>query len=152
MSELLNLPEFDIKLRQVPEGGVQVFDPLRGRWVVLTPEEWVRQHFVNYLAVAKMYPTALMANEVRLKFNGMSRRCDTVVYDHAFNPLMIVEYKRATVPITQRVFDQIARYTITMGARWLVVSNGLRHYCCRIDGGSYAFVRDIPSWTAVVRR
>ena len=146
MPEGLNLPKFDVKVRN-GENGPQIFDPLRGRWVALTPEEWVRQHFVNYLIAVKNYPQALMANEVQLKFNGMSRRCDTVVYDQSFHPIVVVEYKRATVPVTQRVFDQIARYNITMGARWLIVSNGVHHYCCRIEAGSYSFVRDIPAWS-----
>lgn len=149
MPEGLNLPKFDIKVRP-SEGGPQVFDPLRGRWVALTPEEWVRQHFVNYLVTVKGYPSALMANEVQLRFNGMSRRSDTVVYDRTMLPLVVVEYKRATVAITQKVFDQIARYNLTMGAAWLIVSNGLHHYCCRLENGSYRFVRDIPSWAELI--
>lgn len=150
MLEGLNLPEFDVRLRR-GGSGPQVFDPLRGRWVALTPEEWVRQHFVNFLVCCKGFPPSLMANEVSLKFNGMSRRCDTVAYGRDFKPLVIVEYKRATVAVTQKVFDQIARYNLAMGARWLIVSNGMHHYCCRIEAGSYCFVPGIPSWDEIVR-
>lgn len=145
MPEGLNLPRFDVKVRR-SEQGPQIFDPQRGRWVALTPEEWVRQHFVNYLISDKSYPSALIANEVELKLNGMRRRCDTVVYDRNFHPLVIVEYKRPTVPVTQRVFDQIARYNLTLGAPWLIVSNGMQHYCCRMNASAYRFVRDIPAW------
>lgn len=145
MPDGLNLPRFDVKVRQ-SEQGAQIFDPQRGRWIALTPEEWVRQHFVNYLITVKGYPAALIANEVELRLNGMRRRCDTVVYDRHFHPLVIVEYKRTTVPVTQRVFDQIARYNLTMGAHWLIVSNGLQHYCCRMEASAYHFVRDIPAW------
>jgi hypothetical protein len=95
----------------------------------------------------KGYSPTLMANEVSLTLNGMSRRCDTVVYrQEGLKPLMIVEYKRPDVEITQRVFDQICRYNIVLEVEWLVVSNGMKHYCCHVDvsNGSYAFVEDIP--------
>lgn len=146
----LNLPAFDIQLRRYEADGdnrLQVFDPLRGRWMALTPEEWVRQHFVNFLIHWKGYPQSLMANEVSLRFNGMQRRCDTVVYDRSMRPRVIVEYKRPQVVVTQKVFDQIARYNLTMGADRLIVSNGLSHYCCRLDAAthSYEFLRDIPA-------
>lgn len=147
MTPQLNLPAFDIELRRDAAGRTEVYDPLRRRWLVLTPEEWVRQHFVHWLATAYGYPTSMMANEVGMRFNGMVRRCDTLIYARDLSPLCIVEYKRPSVDITPAVFDQIARYNSVTGARWLMVSNGLRHFCCRFDGRGYTFVRQIPAYT-----
>ena len=146
MLQPLNLPPFEANIRKV-DGVVKVLDILRRKYVALTPEEWVRQHFVHFLMTQKGYSPTLMANEVSLTLNGMSRRCDTVVYrQEGLKPLMIVEYKRPDVEITQRVFDQICRYNIVLEVEWLVVSNGMKHYCCHVDvsNGSYAFVEDIP--------
>lgn len=146
MQQPLNLPPFNIELHRNPDGSTDVYDPLRRRLVALTPEEWVRQHFVNYLITALAYPPAVMANEVGLRLNGTQRRCDTLIYSRDLRPLVIVEYKRPSVGITARVFDQIARYNSVIGARWLIVSNGMRHYCCRFDGDGYEFVRSIPRY------
>lgn len=147
----LNLPSFDIRTRSMADGSMQVYDPLRRKFVALTPEEWVRQHFVNYLITGKGYRPALMANEVGLRLNGTLRRCDTVVYRRDMTPTVVVEYKAPDIEITQRVFDQIARYNLVMRADWLIVSNGISHYCSRYDHttGRYSFARDIPEWSSV---
>lgn len=141
-----------MKLR---EGDVhtEVFDPLRRRYVALTPEEMVRQQFVAHLMNELGYNPMMMANEVQLSLNGMSRRCDTVVYDRGLQPRMIVEYKRPTVKITQRVFEQICRYNSVLKVDVLVVSNGLQHYCCRMDyeTGGYHFLQAIPTWEELIR-
>lgn len=117
--------------------------------MALTPEEWVRQHFVNYLIEYRSFPPTLMANEVALRQNGNLRRCDTVVYDMTARPLAIVEYKAPTVTVTESVFDQIVRYNMVMGVRWLIVSNGIRHFCCEVDPEShtYRFLREIPEYS-----
>lgn len=145
----LNLPSFAPQVKPPAFAGdiARIYDPLRGKWVALTPEEWVRQHFVNMLMTELGYKKGLMANEISIHLNDTLRRCDTVVYDAAMTPVMIVEYKAPSVRITQRVFDQIARYNMVLGARWLAVSNGLSHYCCRLgidNGQGYAFVRALP--------
>ena len=100
----------------------------------------------------KGFPQALMANEVQLKLNGMSRRCDTVVYDRTLRPRVIVEYKAPTVNITQQVFDQICRYNMVLQVDYLIVSNGLVHYCCKIDYSkkTYAFLKEIPEYAQIV--
>lgn len=147
----LNLPAYDPRLRPDVDslrGGMEIYDPLRRKWVALTPEEWVRQNFVNFLVTERGFPGALMVNEAEIKLNGLSRRCDTVVYDRNLRPRVVVEYKAPTVAITQKVFDQIARYNIVVNADVLIVSNGLRHYCCRFDGTDYTFLRDVPSYDA----
>ena len=146
----LNLPSADIRLER-RNGRLFIWDFVRRRWVTLTPEEWVRQHFVHFLIGHKGYPQSLMANEVQLKLNGMSRRCDTVVYDRALKPRVIVEYKAPTVNITQQVFDQICRYNMVLQVDYLIVSNGLSHYCCKLDYASrtYIFLEEIPDYAQV---
>ncbi|MDR3194149.1 MAG: type I restriction enzyme HsdR N-terminal domain-containing protein [Tannerella sp.] len=143
----LNLPQFHPKVFE-REGKRFVFDPLRGKNVTLTPEEWVRQHFVNYLLTEKGYPQSLLANEVSVALGQLSRRCDTVVYDACLTPLAIAEYKAPSVAVTQKVFEQIARYNLSLRVKCLMVSNGLAHYCCRIDyrQTSYAYLKEIPSY------
>ena len=144
----LNLPEYEYKVKKREDGSWAIWDRLRDRWVALTPEEWVRQHFVEWLITEKAYPFALMGNEVSLTQNGISRRCDTVVGDRNGQPLVIIEYKAPTVNVTQKTFDQIVRYNMVLKAKYLIVSNGLNHYCCQIDyeKGSYRFLEDIPCY------
>ncbi len=149
MFDKLNLPAFQIRLRRESDGAVKVFDPQRDKWLVLTPEEWVRQHFVNYLIETLGYPKSMIANETGLKFNNMQRRCDTVVFRRNLTPACIIEYKRPDVEINQRVFDQIARYNSVLGAPYLMVSNGLRHYCCRFTGTGYEFLHAMPSYEQI---
>ena len=142
----LNLPAFEYKIIE-KDSKPFIFDVIRRQYVALTPEEWVRQHFVHFLISHKGYPQALMANEVQLKLNGMSRRCDTVIYDRTLRPRIIVEYKAPTVNITQQVFDQICRYNKVLQVEYLIVSNGLAHYCCKMDYAtrSYTFLREVPA-------
>ena len=148
----LNLPKYETKICE-RDGKLQIFDPLRKCHVALTPEEWVRQHFVNFLIESRGFPTALMANEVAITVNGMKRRCDTVVYDRQLQPRVIVEYKAPTVKITKEVFAQISRYNLTLKVDYLIVSNGLQHYCCRMDypNNSYSFMQEIPEYTKIVQ-
>ncbi|MBQ5752272.1 MAG: type I restriction enzyme HsdR N-terminal domain-containing protein [Bacteroidaceae bacterium] len=147
----LNLPRYEIKLRE-NEGKQQILDPLRKSFVALTPEEWVRQHFVNFLLNHKAYPAALMSNEVAITLNGMKRRCDTVIYDKALRPRAIIEYKAPTVKITKEVFAQISRYNLTLRVDYLIISNGLQHYCCKMnyEKQSFTFLQEIPSYDTIV--
>ena len=144
----LNLPPREFNIRNGNDGNRQIFDRLRRRFVNLSPEEWVRQNFVEYLIEDKGFPKGLMSNEVSLTQNGISRRCDTLVADRFGRPFVIVEYKAPHIRITQQVFDQICRYNMVLHARYLIVSNGLTHFGCRIDyeNNSYSFLRDIPAY------
>ena len=148
----LNLPEYNFKVKKTEDGSWAIWDRLRNRWVSLTPEEWVRQHFVEWLIAQKGFPAALMGNEVSLTQNGISRRCDTIVGDRTGSPLVIVEYKAPSIHITQKTFDQIVRYNRVLKARYLIVSNGLAHYCCQVDydNNSYRFLEDIPCYESLV--
>ncbi|MDR0989028.1 MAG: type I restriction enzyme HsdR N-terminal domain-containing protein [Prevotellaceae bacterium] len=143
----LNLPAFEVRVAQ-RSGKPVIFDFIRRTYVALTPEEWVRQHFVHYLVGQKRFPAGLMANEVTAAYNGIKRRCDTVLYRRNLTPFMIVEYKAPSVRITQAVFEQITRYNMVLHVDYLVVSNGLQHYCCRIDykENRYTFLEDIPMY------
>ena len=146
----LNLPKTELKVIS-KDGKQQVFDVLRRRFVVLTPEEWVRQQFVHFLIRHKGYPAECIGNEVSITLGATKKRCDTVIYGSHAEPLMVIEYKSPSVEITQKVFEQICRYNIKMKVEWLVVSNGLQHYCTRIDyeNGTYQFVEDIPAFTSI---
>ena len=143
----LNLPAAELRLEQA-DGGYTVFDPLRRRHVRLTPEEWVRQHFTAYLIQHKGYPAGLLGNEVSLTINGMTRRCDTVLYGLDRQPRMIIEYKAPVVALTQKVFDQVWRYNTVLRVEWLIVSNGLHHivYHLNREKNTYEFLPDIPSY------
>ena len=143
----LNLPPYGVKLggtRQKPE----IFDFLRRRFVALTPEEWVRQHFTHWLVEHKGYPKGLLGNEIALRCGEKTLRCDSILYDKEARPQMIIEYKAPTVPVTQRVFDQVSAYNLLLRVDYLVVSNGLQHYCCRMDyeHRTYRFLEDIPEY------
>lgn len=129
----LNLPSYKINVAE--RGGRRmIYDFLRRRFVALTPEEWVRQHFTHYLVEHRHYPAALLGNEITVRLNGVARRCDSVLYSRdGGRPRMIVEYKAPEVPVTQAVFTQISAYNSVLRADYLVVSNGLAHYCCRMD-------------------
>ena len=130
------------------DGKRLVFDIIRRKYVALTPEEQVRQYFVNYLISEKGFPKEMIANEVSIKLHNTSKRCDTVIYNADLTPLMIVEYKAPQVEITQAVFDQITRYNIILRVDYLIVTNGINHYCCRIDyeKNTYYFLPDIPTY------
>ena len=147
----LNLPKYGITIAN--ENGHQtIFDVLRRKYVALTPEEWVRQHFVHYLIEHKGYPQSLMANEIQLAIGNKKLRCDSVLYDRSLKPRMIIEYKAPTVNITQKVFDQITIYNMLLHVDYLVVSNGIKHYCCRMDyeNQKYLFLDDIPNYQEII--
>ena len=147
----LNLPKYGIKIAN-ENGHLTIFDVLRRKYVALTPEEWVRQHFVHYLIGHKGYPQTLMANEIQLAIGNKKLRCDSVLYDRSLKPRMIIEYTAPTVNITQKVFDQITVYNMLLHVDYLVVSNGIKHYCCQMDydNQKYLFLEDIPDYQEII--
>ena len=148
----LNLPPYAYRTR-TQQGRTAIYDRLRRRYVALTPEEWVRQHFVHFLIDHKHFPAMLMANEVSLDLNGATRRCDTVLcHRDGGRPRLIVEYKAPTVEITQAVFNQIVAYNSVLRADYLIVSNGLQNYCYRVDyaTGTGGFLPDIPDYSELL--
>jgi hypothetical protein len=144
----LNLPAYDFRYRN--EGGkLQVLDVYRKRFVKLTPEEEVRQRFARYLVEEKGYPASLILTEHPLKVNKLTRRCDILVHKPAGHPILLVECKAPEVNISQATFDQVARYNLAFRVSYLIVTNGLKHYCCRIDFSTekISFLGEIPAHT-----
>ncbi len=144
---VLNLPSYPFQIREL-RGRTMIFDPLRQRYVRLTPEEWVRQHFVQYLIRECGYPRALIAVEMAFTYQGMPRRADVVVHDRRGRPLLLVECKAPEVEVRQATFDQAARYNLVIQAGYLVVTNGLVHYCCVLDRAqhTYRFLEALPRY------
>lgn len=146
----MNLPPCSLRLRRNEAAGFdEVFDPQRRKWVKLTPEEEVRQRFVHYLIHHLGYPAGRLANEMAIRVGQTEKRCDSVIFDTQGHPAVIVEYKATTVQLTQKVFDQIARYNVALQVRFLMVSNGLHHYCCYLDPHTqqFQFLQQIPPYT-----
>ena len=146
----LNLPPYAFRTFQ-KEGKSLIFDAFRHRWVRLTPEEWVRQNFVRYLVEEKHYPASLISVERSLRFNRQDFRADAVVFSTAGRPLLVVECKAPEVAVSQKVFDQIVRYNVEFQVDYLIVTNGLSHYCCKMDklNQSYDFLREIPDYREI---
>ena len=143
----LNIPPFQMKLSGTQERP-KILDILRRKFVALTPEEWVRQHFIHFLIEHKGYPSARMANEVALSCGNKQLRADTVLYDRDLNARMIIEYKAPTIKITKRVFEQVTAYNFLLHVDYLIVSNGLTHYCCKMnyENNSYMLLTSIPDY------
>ena len=144
----LNLPEYSFRIKS-KENKLYIFDRNRKKEVRLTDEEWVRQHFVEYLVHEKKYPRSRIALEKQCRVTNMSKRTDIVVYDRQGEPEIIVECKAPQIRINQETFDQIARYNLQIDARYLIVTNGLEHFFCQMDheAQQYRFLRDIPDHT-----
>lgn len=143
----LNLPAFEVKVKK-SEGKVFIFDSVRKKYVALTPEEWVRQHVVNYLVNHRYYPKSLFRIEGSLNYNSLQKRSDILIYDRAGKPWMLIECKSFSIKLTQRAFNQAAIYNMTVGARYVAVSNGMVHYCCVAPGpGEVAeFLEEFPEF------
>lgn len=143
----LNLPTYNFKLKS-SENKTLIFDKLRKKFFVLTPEEWVRQHYVSFLIDEKNYPVSLIALEKQLKINNRKKRTDILVFNTNGEPDIIVECKAPQIKITQDTFDQIARYNLKLKANYLIVTNGLEHYYCKMDfkNETYIFLKEIPAY------
>ena len=146
----LNFPDFSFRFKN-SENKVLVFDEIRKKFIVLTPEEWVRIHVVQFLMIEKNYPKSLINVEKMIKINGLIKRYDVVVFQPDGSIFLVVECKQPNVPISQTVFDQIARYNLTLKADYLMVTNGLNHYFCQMDfeKESYLFLNDIPNYNSI---
>lgn len=143
----LNLPTYKFKIKS-NENKYAIFDIVRKKYVSLTPEEWVRQHFIHYLIEEKNYPISLIAIEKKITINKLTKRADILVFNAKGLPHIIVECKAPSINITQNAFDQIARYNLKLNANYLLVTNGLKHYYCKIDFSKeeYVFLDTIPDY------
>lgn len=142
----LNLPSFDFKVKK-QQDKLYIYDSIRRKFLLLTPEEWVRQHFVHFLVQELQYPRGLITTESGLKYNRLQRRTDIVVFNRQGNPYMIVECKAPAVSINQQAFNQVSVYNKVLKANLLVLSNGLQHYCCKLteEGNKWEFLPEIPA-------
>lgn len=144
---ILNFPQYDFRVQTISDKP-QIFDELRKKYVALTPEEWVRQHLVQFLIRERDFPRGLMQIEATLKVYTASRRCDVVAFNREMQPKLIAECKAPDVPINEETFVQIATYNSVLHAPYLLVSNGMDHFCCQLfDDGNLQFLNDLPNYT-----
>ena len=143
----LNLPTYNFKLKS-SENKTLIFDKLRKKYVVLTPEEWVRQHFVHFLIDQKKYPETLIAIEKQLTINNLKKRTDILIFNSDGKPEVVIECKAPSIKISQKTFDQIARYNLQLKADFLIVTNGLTHFYCKMDfkNKTYIFLKNLPDY------
>ena len=141
----LNFPEYDFQLKKQDDKWL-IFDPIRKKFYVLTPEEWVRQHTLQYLIQDKNYPKSLIAVEKELQINQTKRRFDIVVFNHRMTPEILVECKAPHIAISQKTFDQANQYNWLLKAPFLFLTNGLKHYICQIDfeANQFKFLKELP--------
>ncbi len=153
MMQQLNLPAYEPRIREIRPGKHEIFDPVRRKFVRLSPEEWVRQHFLSYLTSKKGYPVSLITVEASLNYNRQLKRSDILVYGPGGTPLLVVECKAPEVELTQAVFDQVAMYNMSLIVGFVVVTNGLEHFACRInhENKSYTFLNEIPDYETLIR-
>lgn len=139
---LLNLPDYQFKIEKDKN---LIFDEIRKKYVKLTPEEWVRQNFLKYLILEKNYPQSLISVEHEIQLNSLSKRCDAVVFSRKGFPEMILEFKSPSIILSQTTFDQIFRYNLVLKVQYLIVSNGLKHFMCKINfqEKNYSFIKEI---------
>jgi type I site-specific restriction endonuclease len=147
MMTKLNLPNYQFRLKE-EDKKTKIFDSIRKKYVVLTPEEWVRQHIIEYLIQEKDYPRGLIMVETSLKQNGRARRSDIVCYHSNKSPILLVECKAPEVKITQEAFDQISRYNIAYRVPLLLVSNGINHFVCKVNFNDQttSYLREVPNY------
>lgn len=146
----LNLPEYNFRIKKHNEK-LLIFDTQRKRYVALTPEEWVRQHFIRFLIEVKAFPAALLAVEKQVNMNGMKKRCDAILYNKDAKPILIIELKAPNVSISQATFDQVAVYNAKLKVDFFMISNGIEHFCCKVnvETARYEFFPEIPEFSQI---
>jgi hypothetical protein len=152
----LPFPDYHFKLQPGNEPGqsLKIFDFIRKKYVVLTPEEWVRQHLLQFLVNERKFPQSLLSVEKKVMVNRLYRRTDIVVYSNSLQPLMVVECKAPSVTLDQLAFDQAARYNMTLGVSYFLISNGHLTHCCRVDHEtrSYVFLKEVPMYADLINK
>ena len=150
----LSFPDYNFKVQNgsLPKQTSKIFDIVRKKYVILTPEEWVRQHLLHFLVNEKKFPASLLSVEKKLLVNNLKKRTDVVAYSSGLKPLMIAECKAPAIKISQHTFDQAARYNLTIGASYFLITNGLEIIFCRIDhkNNSYKFFPEVPHYKSLL--
>ncbi|MBW1295092.1 type I restriction enzyme HsdR N-terminal domain-containing protein [Aquimarina litoralis] len=143
----LNFPAYQFRFKS-SENKISIFDRIRKKFIILNPEEWVRQHTIQYLIEEKKYPESLINVEKLVKVNGLNKRYDIIIFNPNGSIYLIIECKSPKIKITQEVFDQIARYNLALDAEYLMITNGINHYYCQMDytAKQYSFLQDIPDY------
>ena len=146
----LNLPTYSFKIKS-ENGQEYIYDQFRRKYVRLTPEEWVRQNFTHYLVIEKSYPASRIIIEKTLKVNNIVKRCDIVVYNNSGRSSLIVECKSPDIKIKQETFEQVSIYNITFKVEFLIITNGLKHYCCKVDFETQQveLINEIPDYSRI---
>lgn len=142
----LNLPEYQFRMEK-GKMGITIWDEFRKKHVNCTPEEWVRQNFLQFLVQEKGFLKGLIALEKSIKVNKKTKRFDALVYDKKGDPIVLIEFKAPDVPITESTFHQIASYNSQLKVKYLIMSNGLEHYACQVDENGIHFFEEIPNFT-----
>jgi hypothetical protein len=147
----LNLPIYNFQIKNQKDKRY-IFDNQRKKYVRLTPEEWVRQHFIRFLIEEKGYPASYIAVEKELKMNGLHKRCDAILYNQEAQPILILEFKAPHVPLSQQTFDQVAVYNSKLHVDYLIITNGMEHFCCYVNrvNAHYSFFEDIPTYQTLI--
>ncbi len=150
----LNFPDYEFKLQRSSDErqSLKIFDIIRKKYVSLTPEEWVRQHLLHFLVNERKFPQSLVSVEKKLLINNLEKRTDVVIYSSSLQPILLAECKSPKVPLTQAVFDQAARYNMTLKVSYFLITNGIESFICRIDhdSQSYTFLKEIPSFEEIL--
>lgn len=141
----ITFPEPDFKIKK-EKGREYIFDAIRKQWIVLTPEEWVRQNFINYLVKTLNYPVAMIAVEKEIMLGELKKRFDILVYDKEHTPWMMIECKAQEVPLTENVLQQVLRYNISVPVKYLLITNGNYHFGWRKTEGQLSSVLNMPEW------
>jgi hypothetical protein len=147
----LNLPPYQFNITEKENKKQQIFDEIRRKFVALTPEEWVRQNFVKYLIEEKKFPKGLIAIEMAVDISKNTNRCDVVCFNKEAKPIVIVECKAPKVKISKEVFEQTARYNMNLQTKYVIMTNGINHYCCMIDykERKVVYLKDIPTFSEI---
>lgn len=147
----LNLPLYNFRIKKQDEK-LLIFDNLRKKFIVLTPEEWVRQNFIQFLIETKGFPASYIAVEKQITVNGLKKRFDALVYNANLNPIALIEFKAPEISINQSTFDQASVYNHKLNVEYFIISNGIEHYCCKIDKTNmkYDFLAEIPNYKDMI--
>ena len=146
----LNLPVIDARFQKNEGGVLQIFDMVRKKFVVLTPEEWVRQHILHYLVKYKDVPLSMVAVEKQMLLNGTKRRTDAVIYNSALKPRVIIECKAPQVVLDQKVINQSLRYNLTLNVPYIFISNGNKHICIKITDQIPHILNEFPEYSKLL--
>jgi hypothetical protein len=144
----LRFPSYNFRIHSATQAGqsLKIFDIIRKKYISLTPEEWVRQHLLHFLVNERKFPQSLLSVEKKVLVNKLMRRTDIVAYSNSLQPLLIAECKAPTIRLQQDTFDQAARYNMTLGVGYFIITNGFETHCCTIDHANkkYVFLKDVP--------